>query len=48
MARKQAQTADDPGTHYYPPGPVARAFLRSDAFVAGIRARSARASPPLP
>ena len=25
------------GTHYFPPGPVAKAFLRSDAFVAGIR-----------
>lgn len=23
--------------HYYPPGPVAKAFMRSDAFVAGIR-----------
>ena len=37
MARKAAQTADEPGVHYYPPGPVARAFLKSDAFVAGIR-----------
>lgn len=25
------------GTHYYPPGPVARAFINSDAFVCGIR-----------
>jgi hypothetical protein len=25
------------GTHYYPPGPVAKAFIQSDAFVVGIR-----------
>lgn len=28
--------AAEPGIHYYPPGPVARDFLASDAFVAGI------------
>lgn len=28
---------DDNAVHYYPPGPVGREFLRSDAFVAGIR-----------
>ncbi len=37
MARRAPQEAAEAGTHYYPPGPVARAFLRSDAFVAGIR-----------
>jgi hypothetical protein len=26
-----------PGIHYYPPGPVAKAFLKSDAFVCAIR-----------
>ena len=25
------------GIHYYPPGPVARAFLRDDSFVSGIK-----------
>lgn len=37
MAQAKAQTAAQAGIHYHAPGPVARAFLRSDAFVAGIR-----------
>lgn len=27
----------DPGTHYYPPGPVARAYLNDPSFLCGIR-----------
>ena len=37
MPRAKPQTAAEAGVHYYPPGPVATAFLKSDAFVAGIR-----------
>lgn len=35
MARKVPAAA--PGVHYHPPGPVASQFLKSDAFVCGIR-----------
>lgn len=38
MAVKKSSVSDEVngGTHYYPPGPRAKAFLQSDAFVCGI------------
>jgi hypothetical protein len=39
MARAPKQpkpTAADTAVHYHPPGPVSRAFMKSDAFVRGI------------
>ncbi len=29
--------SQDPGTHYYPPGPIAKSFLTADDFVVGIK-----------
>lgn len=37
MGQPKPREPEEAGIHYYPPGPVARAFLASDAFVAGIR-----------
>lgn len=37
MARRPAADTTEAGIHYHPPGPVGRAFLKSDAFVVGIR-----------
>lgn len=40
MAERRApkdEVEQQSGTHYYPPGPVGKAFLKSDAFVAGIK-----------
>lgn len=40
MAERRApkdEVEQQSGTHYYPPGPVGKGFLRSEAFVAGIK-----------
>lgn len=37
MAQAQRKPDVAPGVHYWPPGPVAKAFLKSDAFVCAIR-----------
>lgn len=35
--KKQGTPLKADGTHYYPPGPVAKAFLQDDAFICGLR-----------
>lgn len=37
MAKAATKVKPEEGLHYYPPGPVAKAFIKSDAFVCAIR-----------
>lgn len=37
MAAPKNEVEQQSGIHYYPPGPVGKAFLKCDAFVAGIK-----------
>ena len=35
--KEQGSPRPAPGVHWYPPGPVARAFMNDDAFISGIK-----------